>query len=103
MFIAQVDEVDIYDKYGQQKEDVNSLVQYVAVLCHIKHKPIKDNDDDNARYFHIVKLDFSLFNEDVTGYKKIFYASGEKKRYAPYLQNKVASVFFDIPSPPPEA
>ncbi|HEV7621700.1 MAG TPA: hypothetical protein VGO09_08205 [Flavisolibacter sp.] len=101
MFIAQVDEVDIYDKYGQQKEDVNSLIQYVAVLCNFKHKPLKDTDDDNARYFHLVNLDYSFFNDQLTDEKKTF-VNIEKVKYAPYIKNKLSTVFFDIQSPPPE-
>jgi len=30
MFIAQIDEVDVFDKNGQQREDVNSLIEYLA-------------------------------------------------------------------------
>ncbi len=102
MFIAQVDEMDVFDKNGQQKEDVNSLIQYVAELFHLDHKPIKDSDDDNARYFHLEKLDYSLYQEQLTGLRKPNKDVSEKTVYAPYMQNKIAAIFFDIQSPPPE-
>jgi hypothetical protein len=99
MFIAQVDEMDVYDKNGQQMEDVNSLVQYVANLCHIAHKPIKDSDDDNARFFHMEKLDYSLYRQLFEVMTKP--AITEKTAFQPYKQQHLLSVCLEISSPPP--
>ncbi|MFL5786783.1 MAG: hypothetical protein ACJ748_01910 [Flavisolibacter sp.] len=99
MFIAQVDEVDAFDKTGQQSEDVNSLVQYLAQICHIKHKPLKDSDDDNARFFHIEKLDYSISGLQFELIPKPELS--EKIIYPPLLQNKPSSIYLDISSPPP--
>lgn len=103
MFIAQVDEVDIYTKSGRQVEDINSLVQYLAKVFHYKHKPIKDSDDDNARYFHFENASYSFFNENFIDLKKPFSIASKKRNYPPYLQKKISSTAIDIQSPPPEA
>ena len=101
MFIAQIDEVDTFDKNGQQMEDINSLVQYLAQICHIKHKPIKDSDDDNARYFHMEKVNYSI-----TGLQFEIQKSGnqltQKVIYPPFVEHKLSSIFMDIYSPPPD-
>src|SRR2546423_2742158 len=102
MFIAQIDEVDSFDYSGQQQEDVNSLVQYVAQLCHVQHKPIKDSDDDNARYFHLIKFDYSVFGQQFAEVKKPNNESSQKIIYPPFLQQRLSSIFIDIYSPPPE-
>jgi len=100
MFIAQVDEVDAYDKTGQQKEDVNSLVQYLADALHIKHKPLKDSDDDNARYFHASKFDD--YNFSLLGViRKEFFSTPIK--FPPYFVKPASSIFLDIQAPPPKA
>jgi len=101
MFIAQVDEVDAYDKNGQQQEDINSLVEYLAVACHIKHKPLKDSDDDNARYFHISKFDNYNFSQFGTIKKEYFFTG--KTKFPPRIEKKVSPIFLDIQSPPPKA
>jgi hypothetical protein len=43
-------------KMDSSVKTVNSLADYLASTFHVKHKPVKDSDDDNARYFHVVKL-----------------------------------------------
>jgi hypothetical protein len=103
MFIAQVDETDIYDKNGQQEEDINSLVEYLADVCNFEHQPLKDSDDDNARYFHLENLNYSFFNENFIELKKPFAKTNEKVKYPPHLQQKISSIFLEIQLPPPKA
>ena len=100
MFIAQVDEVDAYDKSGQQKEDVNSLVEYLADAFHIKHKPLKDSDDDNARYFHASKFDDYNFSQ-LGVIKREYFLTG-KIKFPPYFEKLDNSVSLDIQGPPPK-
>ena len=101
MFIAQLDEVDVLDKNGQQQEDVNSLVQLLANTFHIKHKPVKDSDDDNARYFHASK--FEDFNFSQMGIIKKEYFSEIKTRFPMYSEKLTNFVSLDIQGPPPKA
>lgn len=100
MFIAQVDEVDVYDNAGQQKEDVNSLVEFLADTFHIKHKPLKDSDDDNARYFHASKFDDYNFSQ-LGVIKKEHFLTGEII-YFSYSEKLNNSVSLDIQGPPPK-
>jgi hypothetical protein len=99
MFVAQLDEKDAYDKAGQQKEDVNSLVQYLAEAFHIKHKPLKDSDDDNARYFHASKFDD--YNFSLTGAIKRDYVLTAQE-FPPYFEKPASLIFLDIQAPPPK-
>jgi len=101
MFIAQVDEVDTYSQDGQQKEDINCLVQYLANAFHIKHKPLRDNDDDNARYFHASKFDDYNFSK-LGVVKKEFFVEPQGK-FPPYLEELTSSVSLDMQGPPPKS
>ncbi|HEY1869847.1 MAG TPA: hypothetical protein VGG71_02250 [Chitinophagaceae bacterium] len=101
MFIAQLDEVDVLDKNGQQKEDVNSLVQFLANTFHIKHKPVKDGDDDNARYFHASK--FEDFNFSQLGVIKKESFSEISTAFPTYSEKLINFVSLDIQGPPPKA
>jgi|SRR5436853_7569091 hypothetical protein len=100
MFIAQVDEIDVFDKSGQQREDVNCLAEYLANTFHIKHKPLKDSDDDNARYFHVVKLPGYILPQ-ITISKEDNYTFNEKA-FPPFVEKKITSVSLDIQGPPPK-
>ncbi|TMI83092.1 MAG: hypothetical protein E6H10_08475 [Bacteroidetes bacterium] len=101
MFIAQVDEVDIIDSSGQQQEDINSLIQYVGQVFHIKHKPLKDSDNDSARYFHASKFDDYDFCQGGILKKEYFFAGNTK--FPPYIEEKITSIYLDIQGPPPKA
>jgi len=100
MFIAQIDEVDVFDKNGQQREDVNSLVEYLTSTFHIKHKPIKDSDDDNARYFHVVKLPSCIIPQPIVAKEDNFGLSD--KSFPLYIEKKLIRVSLDIQGPPPK-
>lgn len=100
MFIAQVDETDIVDGNGQQQEDINSLVQYIGQVFHIKHKPLKDSDDDNARYFHASKFDDDSFSQ--TGILKREYIFNGETKFPPCIEEKLNSIYLDFQGPPPK-
>lgn len=100
MFIAQIDEVDVFDKSGQQREDVNSLVEYLANTFHIKHKPFKDSDDDNARYFHTVKLPNCIIPQPIVAKEDNF--NFNDKSFPIYIEKKLISFPPDIQGPPPK-
>ena len=104
MFIAQVDEVDVYDKTGCQLADINTLGEFIdAAVNGTQNTPSQDEDDDNARYFHIDKVVNHTFQQQIAEVKKSYTIAKEKINYPPYIQNKLALVCFDIQSPPPEA
>src|SRR5438477_4141654 len=99
MFIAQVDERDVFDKSGRQNEDVNSLVQYVDVIILKHNRHTKDSDDDNARYFHASKFDDYSFSQAGVIKKEYFFVG--KTKFPPSLEEKLTSVCLDIQGPPP--
>jgi hypothetical protein len=100
MFIAQIDEVDIVDNNGQQHEDINSLIQYVGQVFHMKHRPLKDSDDDNARYFHASKFDDYSFCQAGILRKEYLFAS---TKFPPFIEEEINSIYLDIQGPPPKA
>jgi hypothetical protein len=103
MFIAQVDEVDTYDKKGKQQEDINSMVQYVAYLFNIKHKPLPDSDDDNARYSLIISMPLYDFQPvKIKSTREEFFAAGKKNEYSIYKEQNLLSPVIEISTPPPE-
>ena len=82
MFIAQVDESDVFDRTGQQKEDINSLVQYVDVIILKHNHHTKDSDDDNARYFHAAKFDDYSFSQAGIEKKNVYLLRKQTFRQA---------------------
>ena len=100
MFIAQVDESDVFDRTCQQKEDINSLVQYVEVIILKHNHHTKDSDDDNARYFHAAKFDDYSFSQAGIVKKECLFA--EKTNFPPGIEEKLSSIYLDIQGPPPK-
>lgn len=102
MFIAQVDEVDTYDKNGQQQEDINSIIQYVATVFHLKHKPIPDGDDDNARYSLTVAMPLYDFHQYKIKSTREDLSIEQKNEYSLFKENNWLSPVMDINVPPPK-
>ena len=104
MFVPQVDEVDAIDKNGQQIEDINSLVQWIAVSCDGKaHRRSKDGDDDSARYFHLEKSGTFLWNDQFKEEKPIGVLTRNAETYPLLPFAALPLRYFEIQSPPPEA
>ena len=104
MFIAQVDEVDAYDSKGCRINDINTLCQYIdEVVLNHHSKPRPDEDDDNARYFHIVKLSGYTFNR--LGFEIDSKPCRNNKRatYPLYIAKKPFAVTFEVLTPPPRS
>jgi hypothetical protein len=103
MFIAQVDEVDCYNADGTRINDINSLTEYINdVILHRQSKSRDDEDDDNARYFHLVKLaSYSLSPQSVTVSASKPPSANGKKTLPDNTNQKLLSVFYDVVTPPP--
>jgi len=103
MFIAQIDERDIYDGNFQQVKDINSLSDYIqySFAKHKQKQKSKDSDDDNARYFHALKPHFFLVQPTAVIKKQ---STLHSYRSIPlHDEAKLSSGFYDIQSPPPKA
>jgi len=103
MFIAQIDEKDIYDADLRQVHDINSLsefIQYSLSNNKDQHKT-KDSDDDNARYFHALKPHYFVVQPSALLKKETSLYS---YRSIPLQnENSLSSGFFEILAPPPKA
>jgi hypothetical protein len=102
MFIAQVDEVDAYASDGSRISDINSVAEYINdIVLHHPNKTRNDEDDDNARYFHLVKLaDYSFNNQVILSGSKTVEAEREKT-FPCMDEQDLHSVFYDVVTPPP--
>src|SRR5215204_2597422 len=103
MFIPQLDEADRYDAPGKQEDDINSLYEFIdqVVLGNQDDTP-EDEDDDNAVYYHIIKVDNYCSNQNIVLIKRP-ELSLHKATFSVFLAGKIPSVFFEIQSPPPDA
>jgi hypothetical protein len=102
MFIAQVDEIDLYNAKGEQVEDINSLTEYVdVILFGNKHHHKADDDDDCARFFHSVKVDY-FFQQPVVVARNLSKEIAQNKIYPIYNAEKPSSAYTEILTPPPE-
>jgi hypothetical protein len=103
MFIAQIDEVDLYDSNGSRINDINSVADYIndVLLNNGDHKR-QDNDDDNARYFHIVRVLSYCFNPQIfmTGSDRQF--ENNKSTFTNSSTSKPLPVYYDVVTPPPK-
>ena len=100
MFIAQVDEVDTYDATGRRINDINSLAEYINDVILHQNKPRPDEDDNNARYFHPVKLAGYSFSQQVVVSKPTEVKS--RITYPSINTQKILSIFYDVATPPPK-
>lgn len=101
MFLPQVPEMDMYDSNGNQLDDINSVVEYFAVLLGYDHTS-DDEDNDNGQNFHLVKTvdfnfehSFSIFNHNRLG--EII-----TNNFSNFRSSKIERISFDIITPPPD-
>jgi hypothetical protein len=103
MFIPQVDEADEFDKNGCQLDDINSLYEFIdqVVLGNTDSTP-EDEDDDQPRFFHIVKVgDFTL-EQNIVLIKRPDLSRNNNTTYPVFLAAKIPLVFSEIQAPPPK-
>lgn len=84
-------------------DDINSLSEFVyeVVLDHKDTTP-EDEDNDQARDFHVLKLGTSFCQNVVV--IQFFDLEKDVIVIDPIpVEEKISSVFFEIPSPPPKA
>lgn len=104
MFIAQVDEVDVYDKAGRQIDDINSLAEYInEAITGNHHQSAHDEDDDNAWYFHIEKAGNYSFCPQFIELKKPPADNQQNNIYPSRNEALFNAVLAEKPTPPPKA
>ena len=102
MLLPQVSEDDVYDKMGNQVDDINSIVELVMVKLGFDHHA-DDEDDDQGQNFHIVKI-FEYCSQPVfSEINNREFAIDKKAMFGVYKENKIPDISFDIIIPPPKA
>lgn len=104
MFIAQVDDLDVYEARGMKVRDIDSLADWLQ-QAFSKQKSgdshNEDKDDGDARFFHIIKLT-QFFSPHFIPVKKTFVNAAAT--HAPVRnETNLPAGFFSIQLPPPKA
>ncbi len=102
MLLPQLQEEDVFNNTGQQTDDINSVVEYIAVALGYDHT-LDDEDDDSGQNFHIAKTCeynyqpfFSLVNRNLLVRK-------DRVSFTEFEENQLELIYFDIATPPPKA
>ncbi|HEY5408797.1 MAG TPA: hypothetical protein VIJ92_17015 [Ginsengibacter sp.] len=102
MLLPQVPEDDVYDKMGNQLDDINSIVELVMVKLGIDHYA-DDEDDDQGQNFHLVKVFEYCFQPVFSEINDNGFAIDKKAMFGVYKESKIPDISFDIIIPPPKA
>lgn len=102
MFLPQVAEKDKYDANGNQVDDINSVVEYVAITLGYDHKA-DDEDDDTGQNFHLIKSFEFGYHQSSIEVKSVFNSIASKISYPKYTEDNLLTVSYDIIAPPPKA
>lgn len=99
MFLPQVPMEDVYDKNGQQLEDINSVVEWVLVSLGIDDVP-DDEDDDTGQQFRLAQFNYYLNNHPIdVGH---LLSSSERELHFGMLHEKILAAYSEVSVPPPE-
>lgn len=101
MFLPQCQEQDQYDGNMQQIDDINSIVELIAVDLGYDTTP-DDEDDDSGQNFHIVKAFDYNFEQQYSLLKETFSVQPASE-FNDYITARIELVCFDVVTPPPEA
>lgn len=103
MFLPQVAERDSFDANGKQHDDINSVTEYIdqILLCNTDDTP-EDEDNDNGQNFQLVKVSDSFFQQ-ISFLVEQEYIPAASHSFPTHTVSKLASISFEIITPPPEA
>lgn len=107
MFIPVMDEMDLYDEYGNQLGDINSLVQLIDefFLGHT-NRPHVDPDDDQAHFFNVFHHihPYILQKNILPEQPVIVTVFGEHKQQHPIpaANDRLLTAYDEVIGPPPE-
>jgi hypothetical protein len=93
MLIPQTDEVDLQSTSGVDRDDINSLVEYVdqEILDNIDYRDCRFIQIDCSHIIYFAQF----ISNDCSALPKCPFPN--------FLVDQITSVSFDIVSPPPEA
>ena len=101
MLLPQAPEDDVYDKNGNQVDDINSIVELVMVHLGIDQHA-DDEDNDQGQNFHIIKIFEYCYQPVFSNIKTDEFVINNKSIFSEYKEGKIPSVSFDIIIPPPK-
>lgn len=105
MFLPQASEEDMFDKNGNQVDDINTVTEYIyeVVLGNVDKTP-DDDDDDSGQNFHMAKIvEYQCPQFVVTEMEKPLAQSAKINKTFDYNTGEAGPVYLDILTPPPEA
>ena len=102
MLLPQAPEDDVYDKNGNQVDDINSIVEFVMVHLGIDHDA-DDEDNDQGQNFHIVKIFDYCFQPVFNNIKTHEFTITKQPMFGEYKEDKMPDISFDIIIPPPKS
>jgi hypothetical protein len=103
MLLPQVAEVDSYDTAGLQRDDINSVYEYIdqVLLGNLDATP-EDEDDDSGRNFFLPKM-LDLYRSKEVILTPDFKPRNVKNTYPSLREPNLRARFTEIIAPPPEA
>lgn len=103
MVSPAVDEVDLFDHYGRQLDDINSLVEYIDQIVLGNHDDTpEDEDDDKASFFNATAKNLHFFTQFHFDFLEVGAFAGPKTKVAILREHLYCYAFSDVPTPPPD-
>lgn len=105
MFLPQCPEMDIFDKSGQQTEDINTVIELISVELGYD-KVANDEDDDNGNDMMLTKgLNFTFTQQVVQliHEQSRDYILLKKTHFPSYQNNFHLDTVMEVATPPPDA
>ncbi len=100
MLLPQAPEEDVYDKNGNQIDDITSIVELIMVDLGIDHTA-DDENNDQGQNFHVVKICdycYQPFFSNINTFESL----SNQSSFLEYKESKMPLVAFDILIPPPK-
>ena len=102
MFLPQIPEQDVFDKNGNQVDDINSVIEYIQVALGNDTTP-DDEDDDNGQNLHLVNTtDFYYYTQPSSVLQGRKNRRNRRQPFSEYKSRKIKVVSIDIITPPPQ-
>lgn len=103
MFLPQTPENDVFDRSGQQVDDINSVVEFLCVKLGYDHT-CDDEDNDSGQYFHVVKTTDYNFTQSFTNIADNISAISVEDLPCSflYVESNLTPIALDIIVPPPD-
>jgi len=106
MFFPMVDETDVIEKSGKQRDDINSLAEYIyqVLLGHRDSTP-EDEDDDQAHFYQLKSaISYSVTAQYITPVARTGDGNiASETVFLDFPERVPHPVFYDIQGPPPDA